>query len=65
ETDGMSKTAFILGTQKTLAIINRLPQYDAVFIDPQGRVIYSNGLAPPPAPAAESPLALRGSAASQ
>lgn len=70
QTDGMSKTAFVLGPKKTLAIINGMPQYDAIFIDPQGRVIYSNGLepppgAPPPAPAAESPLALRATAASQ
>src|SRR6185437_8817117 len=63
QTDGMSKTAFVLGPRKTLAILSRMPQCDAVFIDPQGRVIYSNGLtpppgAPPPAPAPESPLAL-------
>jgi thiamine biosynthesis lipoprotein len=65
QTDGMSKTAFVLGPQKTLAIIDSMPQYDAVFIDPEGRVIYSKGLAPAPgaaqpAPAPESPLALRG-----
>jgi len=70
QTDGMSKTAFVLGPQKTLAIINRMPEYDAVFIDPQGRVIYSKGLepplgAPPPAPAPESPLAVGGGASSQ
>ncbi|HEY7890546.1 MAG TPA: FAD:protein FMN transferase [Steroidobacteraceae bacterium] len=70
QTDGMSKTAFVLGPQKTLAIINSMPQYDAVFIDPQGRVIYSKGLepppgSPPPAPAAESPLAVDGNAPSQ
>ena len=70
QTDGMSKTAFILGPEKTLKIINRMPQYDAVFIDPRGRVIYSNGLAPPPgapppAPAPESPLAVGGSAPGQ
>jgi thiamine biosynthesis lipoprotein len=67
QTDGMSKTAFVLGPEKTLAIINRMPQYDAVFIDTEGRVIYSNGLAPPPgapppAPAPDSPLAVRGQA---
>jgi thiamine biosynthesis lipoprotein len=66
QTDGMSKTAFVLGPAKTLQIIDRMPQYDAVFIDPQGRVIYSKGLAPPPGspappPAADSPLALHGS----
>lgn len=65
QTDGMSKTAFVLGPQKTLAIIDRMPQYDAVLIDPEGRVIYSKGLAPPagapqPAPAPESPLAVHG-----
>jgi thiamine biosynthesis lipoprotein len=70
QTDGMSKTAFVLGPQKTLAIIDRMPQYDAVFIDPQGHVIYSKGLAPPPgapppAPAPGSPSALGGSASSQ
>jgi FAD:protein FMN transferase len=70
ETDGMSKTAFVLGPQKTLAIMAALPQYDAVFIDPQGRVIYSKGLAPPPgapppAPAPGSPLALRAAASRQ
>lgn len=70
QTDGMSKTAFVLGPARTLAIINSMPQYDAIFIDPEGRVIYSNGLAPPPgaprpAPAPESPLALRASAPGQ
>jgi FAD:protein FMN transferase len=46
QTDGMSKTAFVLGAQKTLEIINRMPEYDAVFVTPQGRVLYSNGLRP-------------------
>jgi len=70
QTDGMSKTAFVLGPEKTLAIIDSLPQYDAVFICPDGRVVYSKGIAPPPgapapAPAPESPLALHRSASSQ
>jgi thiamine biosynthesis lipoprotein len=47
QTDGMSKTAFVLGPQKTLEIINRMPEYDAVFVCPDGRVLYSNGLRPP------------------
>jgi len=47
ETDGMSKTAFVLGPEKALEIINRMPQYDAVFVRPDGKVLYSNGLAPP------------------
>jgi thiamine biosynthesis lipoprotein len=50
ETDGMSKTAFVLGPEKALEIINRMPQYDAVFVTPEGKVLYSNGLAPPPPP---------------
>ncbi len=47
QTDGMSKTAFVLGAQKTLEIINRMPEYDAVFITPEGKILYSNGLRPP------------------
>lgn len=50
QTDGMSKTAFVLGPEKALEIINRMPEYDAVFVTPDGRILYSNGLAPPPAP---------------
>jgi FAD:protein FMN transferase len=43
----MSKTAFVLGPEKALEIINRMPQYDAVFVCPDGKVLYSNGLQPP------------------
>jgi FAD:protein FMN transferase len=46
QTDGMSKTAFVLGPEKALEIINRMPEYDAVFVDPTGKVFYSNGLRP-------------------
>jgi len=64
QTDGMSKTAFVLGPEKALEIINRLPEYDAVFVCPDGRVLYSNGLRPPaerppgapPAATAASPV---------
>jgi len=70
QTDGMSKTAFILGPDRTLRLIDGMPQYDAVFICPDGRVVYSKGIAPPPgapapAPAPESPLALRAGASGQ
>jgi hypothetical protein len=66
----MSKTAFVLGPAKTLAIINSMPQYDAIFICPDGRVVYSKGMepppgAPPPAPAPESPLAMGARASGQ
>jgi FAD:protein FMN transferase len=59
ETDGMSKTAFVLGPQKALEIINRMPQYDAIFVTPEGKILYSNGLTAPPPPkqAAKAPAA--------
>jgi thiamine biosynthesis lipoprotein len=60
QTDGMSKTAFVLGPEKALEIINRMPEYDAVFVLPNGRVLYSNGLrpaAPRPAGAPPEPTA--------
>jgi thiamine biosynthesis lipoprotein len=47
ETDGLSKTAFVLGAEKTLELINRMPKFDAIFITPEGRVLYSRGLEPP------------------
>ena len=56
QTDGMSKTAFVLGPEKALEIINRMPEYDAVFVAPDGKVSYSNGLRPPePRPAGAPP----------
>ena len=63
QTDGMSKTAFVLGAEKALEIINRMPEYDAVFILPDGRVLYSNGLRPPaPRPQGAAPATTAGSA---
>jgi FAD:protein FMN transferase len=55
ETDGLSKTAFVLGAEKTLEIINRMPKFDAIFITPDGRVLYSHGLEPPTATPPKSP----------
>jgi thiamine biosynthesis lipoprotein len=66
QTDGMSKTAFILGPEKALEIINRMPEYDAVFVLPDGRVLYSNGLRPPasrPPGTPPDPAATAGSSA--
>jgi FAD:protein FMN transferase len=49
QTDGMSKTAFVLGAERTLELINRLKayDYDAVLITPDGKLLYSDGLRPP------------------
>jgi thiamine biosynthesis lipoprotein len=49
QTDGMSKTAFVLGPEKAMEIINRMPEYDAVFVGPDGKMYWSNGLRPPAA----------------
>jgi thiamine biosynthesis lipoprotein len=49
QTDGLSKTAFVLGPEKTIAIIERMPDFDAVLVGPDGRMYYTKGLAPPPA----------------
>jgi thiamine biosynthesis lipoprotein len=47
QTDGLSKTAFVLGPEKALAIVERMPDFDAVFVTPGGRLLYSKGLRPP------------------
>lgn len=47
DTDALSTTVFILGPEKGLALINRLPGFDAVIINQDGKVLYSDGLAPP------------------
>jgi thiamine biosynthesis lipoprotein len=51
QTDGLSKTAFVLGADAALKIIERLPDFDAIFVRPDGKVLYTKGLQPPePAP---------------
>jgi thiamine biosynthesis lipoprotein len=50
-TDGLSKTAFVLGPEKALEILARIPDVDAVLVAPDGRVYYSKGLEPPAPPA--------------
>ena len=47
DTDPLSTTVFVLGAEKGLALINSLPGIDAILITDQGKVIYSDGLAPP------------------
>ena len=46
-TDGLSKTAFILGAEQALAIYNQLPDIDAILVTPDGRVLYTKGLEAP------------------
>jgi len=47
QTDGLSKTAFVLGPEEALRIIEALPDFDAVFVRPDGKVFYTKGLQPP------------------
>jgi thiamine biosynthesis lipoprotein len=46
-TDGLSKTAFVLGPEEALKIYNRLDDVDAVLVTPEGKVLYTKGLQPP------------------
>jgi thiamine biosynthesis lipoprotein len=62
-TDGLSKTAFVLGPQAALRIYNSLPDVDAVLVTPDGHVLYTKGLEPAKsAPAAAGEAAVKGAA---
>ncbi len=58
-TDGLSKTAFVLGAEEAMKIYEKLDDVDAILVTPEGRVLYSKGLEParpaPVAPAAAAP----------
>jgi thiamine biosynthesis lipoprotein len=43
-TDGLSKTAFVLGPEKALEIYNRLDDIDAIIVKLDGTVVYSKGM---------------------
>jgi thiamine biosynthesis lipoprotein len=45
-TDGLSKTAFVLGPEKAMEIYNRIDDIDAILVKLDGTVIYSKGLEP-------------------
>lgn len=45
-TEGLTKTVFILGPDKGLAIVEAVGGYEAVIVDDQRRVLFSRGLAP-------------------
>jgi thiamine biosynthesis lipoprotein len=43
-TDALSTSVFVLGVERGLALINRLPDVDAILVDSGGRLHYSDGL---------------------
>jgi FAD:protein FMN transferase len=45
-TDGLSKTAFVLGPDEAMRIYNSLDDVDAILVAPDGRILYSKGLEP-------------------
>ncbi len=47
DTDPLSTTVFVLGLEKGMQLLARLPGFDGVIIDADGKVHYSPGLAPP------------------
>ncbi len=46
-TDGLSKTAFVLGAEKAIEIYNGLGDVDAILVTPEGKVLYTKGLEAP------------------
>jgi len=46
DTDALTKPLFILGVERGMQIIDRIPGVDAVVIDDQGQLYYSKNLAP-------------------
>jgi len=46
-TDALSTTVFVLGVERGLQFVARLPGVEAVVVDDQGRIFYSNGLTQP------------------
>lgn len=46
-TDGLSKTAFVLGAERAIELYNKMEGIDAVLVTPEGRVLYTEGLAAP------------------
>jgi thiamine biosynthesis lipoprotein len=48
-TDALTKSIFIMGAEDGIALIESLGDVDAVVVKPDGKVLYSAGLAPPDA----------------
>jgi len=47
QTDGLSTTVFVLGVERGMQLVARLPGVEAVIVDKDGNIYYSDGLAPP------------------
>ena len=47
QTDGLSTTVFVLGVERGMALVSGLPGVEAVIVDRDGRIYYSDGLATP------------------
>jgi thiamine biosynthesis lipoprotein len=47
QTDGLSTTVFVLGVELGMQLVGRLPGVEAVIVDKDGRIFYSDGLTPP------------------
>jgi thiamine biosynthesis lipoprotein len=45
-TDALSTSIFVLGVDQGLALVNQLPDIDAILVDAQGHLHYSDGLLP-------------------
>jgi thiamine biosynthesis lipoprotein len=46
-TDALTKSVFVLGAAEGIAFIDTLEDVDAIAVTPDGKVLYSKGLAPP------------------
>jgi thiamine biosynthesis lipoprotein len=66
-TDGLSKTAFVLGATEALRIYNSLPDVSAIIIRPDGQMLYTKnlqpGALPPPGPDDQAAAGASGAAA--
>jgi thiamine biosynthesis lipoprotein len=47
DSDALTKPLFILGVERGMAIIDKIPGVDAIVIDDQGQMYYSKNLQPP------------------
>jgi thiamine biosynthesis lipoprotein len=47
QTDGLSTSVFVLGVERGMQLVSRLPGVEAVIVDAEGRIFYSDGLVAP------------------